>query len=476
MLKFVAKMSFSFYIFKEKAFMTIWGLYSRSKECVSLTYGKYDRAQTAKDQFKNQVIESETMGKKILFLISPSIRADEYKNVDRNSVWNQITPPYGPLSMIAYVKSYLSTNVGFRILDLRQLYYSQESDDIGKNLISKIIKESIKDFEPDFIAISALFNTCYTHMECIVNAIQTCTQPKITIIGGGLATVAYEELLTDFPLIDLAIISEGELPLLNLLKSENPMDSYHGNSAIVTRKSLKEDIVPRPQFIKDLDKIPYLDFSYLNMSLYPSNTVNMVTSRGCPYNCVFCAAHLMSGKKIRFHSSGRVNRDFEEYYNRGYRQFNIFDDNFFFNTQRAKEILTKLIELNLNNELSINFPSGVMVAHIHPDIAYLLSKLNVEELSLALESGSERVLKKIIRKPVTKDQFETAVKALRCNNIRVRSFIVTGLPGETDEDRQDTVDYLKKIGVDWASINIAIPLYGSRLYKICEEKIFERGT
>lgn len=409
------------------------------------------------------------MKKKCLFLVPPSLLLNDHKHGDVNSVWNKIPPPYGPLSIISYVNIHANDKIDFKIVDLRPLYYAQDNEKTAAELALQEVKKSIKEYRPDFICISALFNTCYFHMDNLMRALEKTQTKAIISVGGGFATVSYQDILDEFKRVDVVFTAEGEVPVLNFLTSKDPLHEYKKNSAIITRESLKNGYLPKPQFIQDLDEIPVPDFSYIDTNLYDKQMANLMTSRGCPYNCVFCAAYLMTGKKIRYYSAKRVNQDIQEYYDKGFRHFNIFDDNFFFNHQRALNILEKLIKLNKNNDISINFPSGVMVAHITEEIADLLGQLNIEELSLALESGSEKVLKEIIKKPVTKKDFERAVEALRKNNIKVRTFIVTGLPGETNEDRKDTVEYLKKVGVDWASINIAIPLIGSRLYKICKE-------
>lgn len=425
------------------------------------------------------------MTKRFLFIVPPSVPLSERRSMDANSVWNRIVHPYGALSIISYVNSHIRGDVEFRILDLRTIYYAQEDEQEADLLISEAIRDAVDAFHPDFVGISALFNTSCIYMDLIAEALKTARSTALVVIGGGLATVLYQEILDEFDVIDMAIIAEGEIPMLSLLASDNPMQEYRRNPAIVTRESLRERRRPEPQFVENLDEIPMADLSYLDESRYDGRVANLVTSKGCPFNCVFCAAYLMSGKRIRFHSARRVNEDVQRYYDQGCRHYNIFDENFFYDSKRARNILNTIVNLNTRGDVSVNFPSGVMVAHIDEHVSALLRLLNVHELSLALESGSERVLKDIIGKPVTRRKFEKAVHALRKHGIRVRTFIVTGLPGESDQDRRETVEYLKKVGVDWASINIAVPLYGSRLYEICrdngylkefEVKSFRMGT
>ena len=150
----------------------------------------------------------------------------------------------------------------------------------------------------------------------------------------------------------------------------------------------------------------------------------------------------------------------------------IEDDNFLADKQRAKEILRELEKF----QLRIEFPNGLAVYGVDDDIGQLLKSAGVSVVSLAIESGSDHVLKNIIDKPLRVEMINEKVQILRDNGILVHAFIVIGLPGEMDEHRQETIDMLKGVGVDWVHIAIAIPIVGSRLYDICVENDYLVNT
>ena len=143
----------------------------------------------------------------------------------------------------------------------------------------------------------------------------------------------------------------------------------------------------------------------------------------------------------------------------------IEDDNFLADKERAKEILRRLSNLNLR----IEFPNGTAIYAIDEEIGKLLKKAGVTTVSLAMESGSDFVLKKIINKPLKLDMVKNAVNILRKNGICVHCAIVLGLPGELEEHREETMRMILTTGFDWVYFNLAVPVVGSRLYKICKD-------
>lgn len=144
----------------------------------------------------------------------------------------------------------------------------------------------------------------------------------------------------------------------------------------------------------------------------------------------------------------------------------IEDDHFLSNKARAKEILNKLRRFNIRLE----FPNGLAVYAIDKEIAYLLKEAGTVTATLAVESGSDFVLKDVINKPLKVEMVYNAVKYLRENKINVHGFFVLGIPGEREEHRQETLNLMKNAGFDWVYPFIAIPIAGSRLYEECKKK------
>ena len=143
----------------------------------------------------------------------------------------------------------------------------------------------------------------------------------------------------------------------------------------------------------------------------------------------------------------------------------FYDDQFLLNKKRAKEILKGLAQFKIRLE----FPNGVSVAFIDDELARLLAEVGTDSINLAIESGSSHVLNDLINKPLKIEQVKPAIDALHKYGIWCFGFFVTGMPGETDEDRVQTVKFIKDVGLDWAGFSDACPIRGSDLYRECIE-------
>ena len=135
------------------------------------------------------------------------------------------------------------------------------------------------------------------------------------------------------------------------------------------------------------------------------------------------------------------------------------------NKQRAKELFARLASLSIRVEM----PNGVTLSYIDEEMARLMRGAGVDTLFLAIEHGSRRVLKDIIKKPIAYDRIGKTVRLLQDAGIYCQGFFVIGLPGETRAERRETRDVILEWGLDWASFNYATPLRGSELFRMCRE-------
>jgi radical SAM superfamily enzyme YgiQ (UPF0313 family) len=313
-------------------------------------------------------------------------------------------------------------------------------------------------------------------MEYICPLIKQINNKNILIVGGGLATNLYEDLFNQIPCIDILCYGEGELPFKKLLDNKDNKQIHEISKSLITKKSLELGIKPEYDFIYNLDDIPIIDFNYIDLKKYNGRSyidkysnkveVSIHTSRGCPFNCCYCSNYIVHGKKVRTMSNERFLETIK-YYIDEYKMDTLLieDDHFLANKERALYLLDEIRKLNLN----IEFPNGIAVFKIDEEIAKALADTKVKLLPLAIESGSEYVLHKIINKPLKKEQIYKAVKLLKQYDIRLHAFIVIGFPNEYDEHREETLQLLLDTEIDWAHIFIVVPIAGSRLYQQCKD-------
>lgn len=423
------------------------------------------------------------MPKKILFIIPPYFNVDDLVASKGNFSLPAFTTPYGVLSLVAYVKGKAREPVDFDLLDLNLEAYKRISVSADPEALKSTLKDLIVtklSAGYDIVGISALFNSSYHYLPELFSAISGVAKaPPLCIMGGGLASNLYPDLLRDFNALDAVCVGEGEMPLLELVDSCDMNKVLSEYPAWITRNSLAQGQVPRAVFVHNLDEIPMFDYSLIDLNDYNARSLDKThcgaegkremtihTSRGCPFNCVFCANSSLHGKTIRYMSEDRVISEVDNMIRTsGMNVLLIEDDHFLSNRKRAKSILKELNKRGIR----VEFPNGIAVYAIDDEIAKLLKQSGVTTVQLAVESCCDYVLKTVIDKPHTVRQIREAVRILRENGILVHAFIVIGLPGEMPVHREESLRTIKDIGFDWVYFFIAAPIVGSRLYQICME-------
>ena len=141
----------------------------------------------------------------------------------------------------------------------------------------------------------------------------------------------------------------------------------------------------------------------------------------------------------------------------------FYDDQLLFNKKRAKELFSRLAEFNLR----IECPNGLSPAFIDDELACLMRTAGMDTINLAIESGSTHVLNDLINKPLHIEQVKPVVDILRKYGFWIQGYFVFGMPGETHEDRMETLKMIKYWGLDWICVSNATPTRGSILYKEC---------
>lgn len=421
-------------------------------------------------------MESGKVKKSVLFIIPPSFSIEDWNTRDITRYQEpSVTLPYGVFSIIEYAWGNFSA---VSVLDLntwalRNLSHQKEPlplDKFKEYIAMHIRRTCLHRFE--IVAISALFDTCWPYLETIAVAAKANPNIGFVVIGGGLATHAYREILEQIPEIDACCYGEGEVPIAKALQGEK-------SSAWVTRESLADGIVPKLDLEEDVNKlVPVESLEVVEMQEYRRRSQNkehgtghieipIHTSRGCPYKCVFCANGEIHGKAVRMLSAEDAVKTIRKLKHRTKADVLLIeDDNFFFDRVRAIAILYGIRDLNIR----VEFPNGVSVKAITPDTVAAMKLAGVDLVSLAVESGSDYVLRKIINKNHTVKDVEYAVSCLRNEGISIHAFIVVGLPGETEEHRIETMETINRIGFDWVNFFLAIPTVGSRLRGVCIEQ------
>jgi anaerobic magnesium-protoporphyrin IX monomethyl ester cyclase len=432
---------------------------------------------------------------KILFIVPPNITFDAFTNPGNNTKsWSHsngkkygvlITDvPLGVLTLSAVVKKEFAADV--RVIDFNTEIHKNwnypESTDFSPWFIEHYTNLIDDGFIPDIIAFSSLFITGYENVLLLANLSKDKFPNAFRICGGNLATTMYKEIYEDDPnAFNALCYGEGELSLVAMVKSKNYQEYCDSSENWITKSNLKSSGIYKHNFIDDLDNIPYLDYSCINISDYhfnptikaytniadKTNYLTYMGSRGCPFLCTFCSAHTVHGRKMRSFSIERIKKELTQLKSHyGASTLVIEDDMFLWDNNWAKQILRIAQEL----ELICFFPNALALYALDWEMLTELHRTGVRQLTLAVESGSARVLKELMRKPLKLSITKRVADDCRKLGIYTDCNIIIGMPGETKEDIQDTRKFLRGLSANWFRINVATPLAGSEMYINAKEK------
>lgn len=412
----------------------------------------------------------------ILLIVPPSSPVEE-KLLNRK-IRNYTAFPYGLLSMATYVKRNSKKKLNIEVLDCNVL---------GQDYLCTI-QTAVKKNKPNIIGLSIMFDSSFRFIRNIISVAKPKNKNVLLVAGGAATTPSYKEILSLFEEIDGIAFSEGEIPFLELVNQENPFLTLSTHPSWITRNKLSQNIAPQKTLIENLDEIIDIDYSLINIENYnmeegfsplsksASNEKRkqffVISSRGCPFKCSFCMRSSDDDKRMRYATPEKIVSHVKYLINTyGLNVLTFYDDQILLNKRRAKILFRELAQFNIR----IECPNGLSVAFIDDELARLMRKAGVDTAILAIESGSKYVLEKLMNKPLKLEMVKPVIDILRKNGFWVHGLFVYGLPGETDEHRKETLEFLKSIELDWAGYNLAVPTRGSKLYKICVENGYING-
>ncbi len=356
--------------------------------------------------------------------------------------------PHGVASISAYLKS-KGHEVG--MIDMRRLKDWEH------------FEQTILQSTANVFGISSM-SVDYGASEKAAAMIKKLTPSSIVIIGGVHPTVATEEVLRN-PSFDYVITGEGEYSLNYLLEQ---LEQNKRLDRLIISESV--DIAMLPWVDRDI--FHYEDSEGKNPLLSHMKTpfVSIITSRGCPYRCRFCqpAERMVFGNKVKVRPLGDVIR--EMIYLRGKYQFNSFlihDDLFILRPKYVEEFVMKYKENGFTQKFSCQARADIIV-NLENKIK-MLADVGLDCLMIGFESGSQRMLD-FMDKGITLEQSIKAVEICRKYNIKIYANFMFGLPGETKEDMDATVKFIKWMKPEYLSLAVFTPYPGSYLYDYCKEK------
>lgn len=378
----------------------------------------------------------------------------------------------GKLSKIAFVfqpigLTYIAAHLRSKHIEVK-IYDSQ----IEGEPIQKVVKE----FDPEIIGITCVTFLVYSTIE-LSKLLKEEFPDKTIIVGGVHPTIRPQDFLHE-DTIDYVAVGEGELTMYEFVRAIESGQAPASVPGIMCMRSGKVVVASPRGLIKNLDDLPAPDIDDLVKDGYQTSVDNktgdkvavILTSRGCPFNCIFCANQLLTKGKYRAHSIKRVCSEIENLITkRDVTQLFVFDDNFAVNKKRAKKLCREFIRRGFHTKLS--WWAEARVDCVDQELLSLMAQANCKIISYGLESGNQRLLD-FIEKGITLEQIREVVNMTRKAGIDIRASFILGLPTETRKESLRTIKFAKELGIDQVRFALATPFPGTKLWDIAQS---ERG-
>ena len=393
---------------------------------------------------------------KILFINPPYINFEGLKE----SGGHMLPLSFGYLA--AYARKKIP-GLEFEVLDCE-----------AEGLSYQQIKNKIKSAKAEIVGITAP-TPPMKHVYKISEIIKEI-YPDTQIIAGGIhPTVLPERTMAEGKNIDFIVMGEGEHTFTELIKSLKKGQREFSNIAGLCWRKENKIMVNQPRgLIKNLDEIPFPNRDIFNLKIYypaptkrvsEENATPILTSRGCPFNCIHCPSKIIWRSDVRYRSADNVVNEIEECVNKyNLREFGFCDDTFTVNRKRAIEICHKIIE----KKLRIYWLCFSRANTIDDELIRTMKKAGCKKILLGLESGNQKILD-LMRKKTTIQQGRKAAEIIKRQGLKTYASFMLGNVGETVETIKETISFAKSLNLDNATFFITAPFPGTDLYQIAQD-------
>jgi len=375
---------------------------------------------------------------------------------------------YGPIRLAA--GNYFLLGLGYIAAFLREKGHSVSIlDPEAQNLNQGELLEKIKAYCPDIVGISATtpdFKNALKVTDLVRKNIDT-----FIILGGIHASSLPEYILKTHPgRFDALCIGEGELTMLEICQYlEGKIKSLSEIKGICFQEKGGINRTPPRPFIEDVDSLPFPARDLVDPDLYrphafnfrKGKTATIITSRGCPFRCIFCASKLTLGGKFRARSPDNVLREIKHLIERYHvNHILIQDDTFTFDVERAKEICRQIV----NEKLEIEWFAFSQVSKIDEELFSLMKRAGCYSIGFGIESADQEVLKSM-RKVNTIEECSFAIKSAKKYGLKTQAYFIFGNKGDTKETVSKTIKFAIRTSPTLAFFNKLVPYPGTEIFQ-----------
>jgi radical SAM superfamily enzyme YgiQ (UPF0313 family) len=336
--------------------------------------------------------------------------------------------------------------------------------------------EDIRTFAPQCLLINTGFPSIDADMataKLIKDAF-----PDIKLIAFGVYfTMLKKEGYANYPFLDVAMMGEPEETFMELLEAfaegKKPLSIIQ---SIIFQENNQTVMTGMRPLLDDLDKLPMPDRKLLKNDQYRLPHNNQVytlinSARGCPYDCTYCIVKTYYGQKLRKHSIDYVIREIkhcqEEY---GIQEYLFWEEAFTLD----KNYVLELCDAIIKNNIKIKWAATTRVSSLTEEIVAAMKKAGCYLIGLGIESSSQEILD-LAKKKQTVAEVERAVAICKKFKLQTMGHFIFGLPGESRQTAEQTLKFMKRLGIDYMQCYCAVPYPGTELGEMAKAKKWVRA-
>jgi radical SAM superfamily enzyme YgiQ (UPF0313 family) len=346
-----------------------------------------------------------------------------------------ISPPY-PLTEwpniplgLSHIAAVLEKNgIEVEVLDLLVSQYSEEK-----------LHRHMAEFRPEVVGATAVTMN-YPISSNILRLCKRFDENVVTVIGGPHVTFCAEQTLREAPWIDIVVRGEGEYTMLDIARGKE-LPEIEG---LVFRKEGGIETTGNRPWVENLDELPFPARHLFPLSKYRALTagVSLITGRGCPFNCIFCAGHRMTGRRVRLRNPRLVVDEMQLLQELGLGVIHVEDDLFTLNHAHVYAICDEI----MNRGLKIKWDVFSRVDTVNREVLRKMKQAGCFSLVYGVESGNQGILNRA-KKKITLKKVRQAVALTEEMGMKAFASFIVGLPGETKDTLRQSYDLARQLGI-----------------------------
>lgn len=344
-------------------------------------------------------------------------------------------------------------------------------EQVDDNVLDRV-EEYVKDMEAPYIFAFSVLTAGFKQAVTVSEELKRKYPGSVILFGGIHPTAAPDEVMS-FNHIDAVIRGEGERSLVEFYRCIKGGKDFTGIDGLTYRNDDRIIHNKMPTDIEELDAYPPFPYHLFSHSRYDLGFI--ISSRGCPYKCIFCSNRITTGKKYRYRSAASIAQELDMLYTKYDRRYVLFiDDNFLVSKKRTYELMDAIKSKGLHKKMTFNFQARG--DNVNYELLRDLFDAGFRSVFFGLETASEEIMK-TVKKGETVAQCVEAVKMAKEIGFHVSATFIYSLPGETHKDRMDCVRLSNELNLDMVRFNNATPYPGTELYDISksEDRLHVKG-